>query len=509
MSTPNTANSTGFHLKYRPRVLEDIVGHEQAVKTLQGFISTKKYPSAVLFAGPTSVGKTTMARAFAASLSGVPTVEAHSDFLEVNAGDKRTIDDVRNLIGLARNRPMRLPRRFIMLDEAQQLLSNSQAASCGGAKTPVITDKGTLTLKEIHDKVQAGETIYVLSYNHVENKPEFKRVKASRAIPNTKPMMRSGESTFTDDHRIWDDVVRSYVPLRTFSGNGLTTKMNVAYSCKVDFTTSVNEGVVYDIEVEDNENFFAVSNTGPVLVHNCLLGPLESPVPSTMWLLTSMELDKLMGTSVGKAMLNRCTLIKLSPHTPADFYKQAVRIVKGEQIRAFTKETLTALSEIPGLEMRTLSNTLQTLSGFLEGREEKLTVDELAELLVKVEARENDVDAAVVRYLISAYNGKVGPALKEILDVDDVFVFLMRAQTLNRAVLFKYTLGDIRHSKVWMTKPAQVMLAQVTKNVADDAAGRKEMLRRMTGVHSAITNARNALTVDVDGLIALTNSLVQ
>ena len=370
MSTPNTANSTGFHLKYRPRVLEDIVGHEQAVKTLQGFISTKKYPSAVLFAGPTSVGKTTMARAFAASLSGVPTVEAHSDFLEVNAGDKRTIDDVRNLIGLARNRPMRLPRRFIMLDEAQQLLSNSQAASC-------------------------------------------------------------------------------------------------------------------------------------------LLGPLESPVPSTMWLLTSMELDKFMGTSVGKAMLNRCTLIKLSPHTPADFYKQAVRIVKGEQIRAFTKETLTALSEIPGLEMRTLSNTLQTLSGFLEGREEKLTVDELAELLVKVEARENDVDAAVVRYLISAYYGKVGPALKEILDVDDVFVFLMRAQTLNRAVLFKYTLGDIRHSKVWMTKPAQVMLAQVTKNVADDAAGRKEMLRRMTGVHSAITNARNALTVDVDGLIALTNSLVQ
>lgn len=119
---------TALHTKYRPKNLDEVVGHTKAVQTLKGIVSSGKWPSAIAFFGPTSAGKTTLAHALVSSTYGAP-AKGHPDFTEVNASEAKTIDDVRAMIQVSSLRPSRGKRRFILIDEAQGLLSNPQAAA--------------------------------------------------------------------------------------------------------------------------------------------------------------------------------------------------------------------------------------------------------------------------------------------------------------------------------------------------------------------------------------------
>lgn len=121
-------SETALHTKYRPSTLEEIVGHEKIVSTLQGIVAKDKWPSAIALFGPTSSGKTTLAYALVSSCLGVP-ANSTADFTEINAADSKTIDDVRGLIQVSKLRPSHGKRRFILIDEAQGLLSNPQAAA--------------------------------------------------------------------------------------------------------------------------------------------------------------------------------------------------------------------------------------------------------------------------------------------------------------------------------------------------------------------------------------------
>lgn len=119
---------TTLHTKYRPKNLDDLIGHETAVTRLKGMIKSGKVPGALLFVGPPSVGKTTLARALAASVNGKPVADQSTDFKDLNAGDNKSIEDMRELIRISKYKPNG-KKRIIMIDEAQALLSNGQAAA--------------------------------------------------------------------------------------------------------------------------------------------------------------------------------------------------------------------------------------------------------------------------------------------------------------------------------------------------------------------------------------------
>jgi len=126
MSDTNPSQEqNALHRKYRPQTLDKIIGHTEAVTRLQGTIKTGKIPSAVLFTGASSAGKTTLARAYAAALNGKP-VTQQQDFKELNAADQRGIDDVRELIKISKFKPIN-KRRVFVIDEAQQLVTNKAA----------------------------------------------------------------------------------------------------------------------------------------------------------------------------------------------------------------------------------------------------------------------------------------------------------------------------------------------------------------------------------------------
>ena len=118
-------NNQPFHTLYRPKTLDRILGQSEIINRLKGIVSTKKVPNAMLFVGPTSAGKTTLARAFTAELFGVKDLGGSSDYHEINAADSRGIDDLRDLLKISKLKPRVAPKRVIVLDEAQQLTGAS------------------------------------------------------------------------------------------------------------------------------------------------------------------------------------------------------------------------------------------------------------------------------------------------------------------------------------------------------------------------------------------------
>jgi replication factor C small subunit len=113
--------------KYRPKKIDDIIGHEETKIRLKGFIKNKSLPH-LLFAGPPGTGKTSAILALAAEIFGEDGLR--NNLLELNASDERGIDVIRNTVkDFARILPTDgAPFKIISLDEADALTSAAQQA---------------------------------------------------------------------------------------------------------------------------------------------------------------------------------------------------------------------------------------------------------------------------------------------------------------------------------------------------------------------------------------------
>lgn len=340
---------SGLHNKYRPTELRQIIGHTKAVTTLKGQIASGKFHPAVLFTGSPGTGKTTLARCFASDVLGVP-ASTSQNFLEMNFGDKRSIDDVREVIQVARLRPGNgESRRFILCDEAHQILSNNPAAQA-------------------------------------------------------------------------------------------------------------------------------------------LLKPLEEPIRTTGFLLSSMEADKFNGSTVGKAILSRCLRFHLEPPTDADLFKYAARIVKGEGMKFLDRDLLEKVCEQSKGSFRNLANVLESLQGYYDGLKEKPEALSEDDLQAAMDASESPDEVLCVRFILSVLSGKFVASQKALIGVSDGAGFIQKLGQMSWFLLNSLIVG--KHPKVWGNKHSYGLLSAFNELMTKEEVERERQVYNLGLFNSRVNSLK-------------------
>lgn len=114
--------------KYRPTLLEDVVGNSETIERLKVIAEEGNMPN-IIISGPPGTGKTTSIGCLARAMLGK---EAYGKaVLELNASDDRGIDVVRNRIKMFAQKKVSLPagrHKIVILDEADSMTASAQQA---------------------------------------------------------------------------------------------------------------------------------------------------------------------------------------------------------------------------------------------------------------------------------------------------------------------------------------------------------------------------------------------
>ena len=115
-----------FTEKYRPKTLEDFVGHVEIKKSVLNLLKSGSRQDMILY-GPPGTGKTTLARIIAYYHYGE---DYERGMLDINASDDNGIDTIRKIVvRRARSRAIEIGKpQIIFLDESEALTPQAQMA---------------------------------------------------------------------------------------------------------------------------------------------------------------------------------------------------------------------------------------------------------------------------------------------------------------------------------------------------------------------------------------------
>lgn len=122
--------------KYRPSSLDDYISNPSLVATIRNFIESKNIPH-LLFHGTAGTGKTTLAKLIINNID--------CDAMYINASDENNVDNVRTKIKDFASNVGFSELKIIILDEADYLTHNSQAALRNIMETYALTTRFILT----------------------------------------------------------------------------------------------------------------------------------------------------------------------------------------------------------------------------------------------------------------------------------------------------------------------------------------------------------------------------
>lgn len=110
-------------VKYRPKVFEDMTEQSAIKDILENQINTKTFQHGYLFTGPAGCGKTTSARIFANKIN-----EEKGNPIEVDAASNSGVDNIRQIIGDAKRKPLDADYKIFIVDECHSLSNGAWQA---------------------------------------------------------------------------------------------------------------------------------------------------------------------------------------------------------------------------------------------------------------------------------------------------------------------------------------------------------------------------------------------
>lgn len=193
---------------------------------------------------------------------------------------------------------------------------------------------------------------------------------------------------------------------------------------------------------------------------DAFLKPLEEPVPTTIFLLCSMDPEKFSSSVTGRAFASRCLNIQLKKPDREDMVKQAKRILKAEKMTYVDQDILDKVVDTSESSFRVLANNLESLSLLYAGLDEKPDVLSIEDVEASLSLDAASEDVIAVRFMVSLYAANYVAAHKEILNVTDAFGFITKCLWLNWFVHNQVVLKEARHPKVWGNKSSFALWKQ-------------------------------------------------
>jgi DNA polymerase III delta prime subunit len=147
---------TLFTEKYRPDILEGYIGNEDFKSSLQQWIDTNDIPH-LLLAGPAGTGKTTAAKLIVNNIN--------CDFIYINCSDENGVDTIRDKVKSFVSAASFKPLKVVIMDEADFLTINAQAALRNVIETYSLNARFVFTcnfIERIIDPIQSRTVMFEL-----------------------------------------------------------------------------------------------------------------------------------------------------------------------------------------------------------------------------------------------------------------------------------------------------------------------------------------------------------
>ncbi len=148
--------------KYRPDTLEGYLGNEAFTEALSEWISKNNFPNLLLY-GPPGTGKTTAAKLVVKNIN--------CDFLYLNCSDENGIDVIRDKVKQFASGATFKPLKVVILDEADFLTINAQAALRNIIETFSLSTRFIFTcnyVERIIDALQSRLTSFHLTTSDIK-----------------------------------------------------------------------------------------------------------------------------------------------------------------------------------------------------------------------------------------------------------------------------------------------------------------------------------------------------
>jgi DNA polymerase III delta prime subunit len=148
---------TLFTEKYRPDILEGYIGNDDFKSSLQQWIDTNDVPH-LLLCGGAGTGKTTAAKLIVNNIN--------CDYVYINCSDENGIDTIRDKVKSFASAASFKPQKVVIMDEADFLTINAQAALRNIIETFSLTTRFIFTcnfIERIIDPIQSRTIVFELT----------------------------------------------------------------------------------------------------------------------------------------------------------------------------------------------------------------------------------------------------------------------------------------------------------------------------------------------------------